>query len=188
MRISRHIVPMMALLALGGCSTAQNPLSGAQPQPAPELQTAVNTRVVEGTCPQIFMRDGTAFHRTYARGGEGDASKITYQASFAQTSRACTVNEQALNITVVAQGRLIAGPMGGPGRVSLPVRVEVKDGESVLYSQLVHFDAEIPTGDTAQFVFRKDDVSIPGGAGKQARIYIGFDSAPQKAPGKKRRK
>ena len=179
---------MMALLALGGCSTPQNPLSGMQPQQTPELQTAVNTRVVEGTCPLIFMQDGTAFHRTYAKGGEGDAQKIVYQASFAQTTRACTVNEQALNITVVAQGRLIAGPMGGPGRVSLPVRIEVKDGENVLYSQVTRFDAEIPNGDTAQFVFRKDDISIPGGAGKQARIYIGFDSGPEKAPGKKRRK
>ena len=186
MRISRHIVPMMALLALGACSTAQNPLTGVQPQP--ELQTAANTRVVEATCPKIFMQDGTAFHRTYAKGGDGDPQKIVYQASFAQTTRACTVNEQALNITVVAQGRLIAGPMGGPGRVSLPVLIEVKDGETVLYSQVTRFDAEMPGNDPVQFIFRKDDISIPGGAGKQARVYIGFDSSPQKAPAKKRRK
>ncbi len=189
-QVWRRIVPVISLLALAGCTTGQNPLTSTAPEPKPEPQLATNTTVVEGTCPKVFLRDETAFYRSYGKGGDNDPSKVAYQASIAETSRACTMDSTSLNITVVAKGRLVTGPLGASGRVVLPIRVEVLDGENALYSELTRFEAEIPAGGEAtQFVFRKDGITIPGGAGKLARIYVSFDSAPAKAaPGKRRKK
>ncbi len=143
--------------------------------------------VVQGTCPQIVLRDGTAFHRVYARGarkmpdGSGDPSKLIYQASLANTTRECRVGPEGLIITVQAQGRIVAGPAGKPGNYQLPIRVAVADDDNVLYAQLTQFDAEIPQGALGnQFLFTKADVVVPAGAGQLTKIYIGFDEHPGK--------
>jgi hypothetical protein len=37
-----------------------------------------------------------------------------------------------MTINLIAQGRVVQGPAGTPGSVSLPVLVEVVDGDNVL--------------------------------------------------------
>jgi len=175
--VSRPIVFAAALTLLAGCNT-QKTLETTDNKSAAAAPTDTMP-VVEGTCPQIFLRDGTSSYRTYAKGGKDDPAKVIYQASLAETSRSCTMNASAMNITVVAQGRLVTGPVGSAGNLVMPIRVAVTDGQTTLYSELVKFEAAIPAGgSSAQFVFRKDNVSIPGGAGKLAKIYIGFDEGP----------
>ncbi len=100
-------------------------------------------------------------------------------AAFGDYTRQCTLNEQNLTMTIVAQIRLIAGPAGGPGRVTLPIRITAVDGEDVINSQVVPFTAEIPAGQTAtQVLFRQDGFKLPVGSGSLVRVNIGFDQGP----------
>lgn len=174
-RVSRFVLPLSILTIIAGCSTS----GGGTPGTAtPAVATAP---VVQGACPQVYLREGTAYHRVYAKGGQDDASKVVYQGSLAETTRKCTINETNLNITVMAQGRLALGPEGKPGRIKLPIRVAVIDNESTLYSELTQFEVDVPPEGVTQFLFTKDNVAIPGGAGKQSKVFIGFDEGPQKA-------
>lgn len=180
-KVSRAVVPLTLLGLLAGCNSSST-LSDTAPQPQAAQQAA--GVVVQASCPQIFMRDGTAYHRVYARGGEGDPSKLIYQASFADTTRSCTTDGSQLTVNVMAHGRVVAGPAGQAGTVSLPVRITVTETnplqqEEQIYSQVVQYPAAIPADSlSAQFLFNKADVSIPAAAARNAKVYIGFDAAP----------
>ncbi|MCX8996397.1 hypothetical protein NOF55_15740 [Rhizobiaceae bacterium BDR2-2] len=180
------MVSFTLLGLLAGCNSSSS-LSDTAPQgQASDLRqgASVNSVVVQATCPQIFMRDATASHRVYARGGDGDPTKLVYQAAFADTTRSCTTDGNQMTINVLAQGRIVAGPAGSASTVSLPVRITVTETnamqlEEQIYSQLVSYPAAIPADSlSGQFLFQKPDVTIPASSAQNAKVYIGFDSGP----------
>ncbi len=206
-KVSRLIVSASFLALLTGCNslgiggdskssapatqtngTAQiMPLAPANPSSNnPSIGTATTAQgtvapVVQGACPQIFMRDQDAIFRTYAKGKKDDPQQIVFQASFGDYTRQCTLNDTNLTMTVVAQLRLITGPAGTPGPVTLPIRISVVDGENVLYSEVTKFPTEIPPGAPGtQVIFRKDGITMPVGSGALVRVNIGFDTQPAK--------
>ncbi|NKK72668.1 hypothetical protein GFM13_20260 [Rhizobium leguminosarum bv. viciae] len=203
-KVSRLIVSASVLALLAGCNslgiggdskpatqpngTAQiMPLAPANPSSNnPSIGTATTAQgtvapVVQGACPQIFMRDQDAIFRTYAKGKKDDPQQIVYQASFGDYTRQCTLNDTNLTMTVVAQLRLITGPAGTPGPLTLPIRISVVDGETVLYSEVTKFPTEIPPGAPGtQVIFRKDGIKMPVGSGALVRVNIGFDTQPAK--------
>ncbi|MGR9244926.1 hypothetical protein [Rhizobium leguminosarum] len=205
-KVSRLIVSVSFLALLTGCNSLgiggdSKPATPAQPNgtaqimplaPAnpssnnPSIGTATTAQgtvapVVQGACPQIFMRDQDAIFRTYAKGKKDDPQQIVFQASFGDYTRQCTLNDTNLTMTVVAQLRLITGPAGTPGPVTLPIRISVVDGETVLYSEVTKFPTEIPPGAPGtQVIFRKDGIKLPVGSGALVRVNIGFDTQPAK--------
>ena len=56
---------------------------------------------------------------------QATAGDLRYQLSFGQTARECSVQGGAMSIKVGVQGRVILGPMGGPGIVDVPLRYAV---------------------------------------------------------------
>ncbi|MGK9050387.1 PilZ domain-containing protein [Neorhizobium sp. CSC1952] len=180
-KISRGFSAVSFVAVLAGCNSS-SPTEGLTAQ----AQQPV-TPVVQAYCPQVVMLEQDAIHRAYARGGQDNPEKLLYQASFGDVTRQCTANETTLTINVVAQGRIVQGPAGTPGQVTLPILVEVIDGDKVIYSQKVAFPVEIPAGGT-QFIFNKPDVQIPnaqGGASRFTRVRLGFDTGPAKKPARR---
>lgn len=199
-KVSRHLLFVSLLATLAGCNSlgfggnnATDPVN-VQSSTASTSATPANAAgtqgasVVQGSCPRVYMRDATASYRSYAKGAKsGDPQQVVFQASFGDVTRQCILSDTNLSITVVAQGRLVAGPAGGQGKVNLPIRISVVDGETTLYSEVTNFEAEIPAGAaTAQFLFRKDGITIPGGAGSLARISLGFEEGPAKKTANKK--
>lgn len=207
-KVSRLIVSASFLALLAGCNSlgiggdsksepapAQSngnaqimPLAPANPSSNnPSIGTATTAQgttapVVQGACPQIFMRDQDAIFRTYAKGKKDDPQQIVFQASFGDYTRQCMLNDTNLTMTVVAQLRLVTGPAGTPGPVTLPVRISVVDGDSVLYSEVTKFPTEIPPGSPGtQVIFRKEGIKLPVGSGALVRVNIGFDTQPAKS-------
>ena len=164
-----------SLLILAGCNQTQT--GGAIA--AGGSATAPTPAVIQAACPQITLRDGTANYRTYTKGGaKDDPNAVVYQASIADTTRQCIQSETELKVTVVAQGRVVSGPAGGAGTITMPIRVAATDGDKVLFSELTQFPAEVQAGAGAtQFLFSKVIV-LPAGAGSYAKIYLGFDEGP----------
>lgn len=183
--VSRGVLAASLLMVLSGCN-AGNPggvLGSAADKPSATPATAPAQNVaaaVQGFCPPITLRDGTAYHRVYAKGAKDDASKVVYQASLADTTRSCTRSETTINITAMVQGRLVAGPEGKAGQVMLPIRVAVTDGEKVVYSELTQFPVTLTdVAQASQFVFTKD-VPIPPDVSGLTKVHIGFDEGPVK--------
>ncbi len=209
-KVSRLIVSVSVAAVLAGCNSLGTgggdnkaaassgagqimPMAPANPSSNdPSIGTATTASgstapVVQGACPQIFMKDADAVFRTYAGGAKaGDAQKLAYQASIGDYTRQCTLNDTNLTMTVVAQLRVLAGPAGTGGKINLPIRITVVDGEDALYSEVTNFPADIPAGAATQILFRKDGIKLPVGSGALVRVNIGFDQGAPKGSKKKK--
>ena len=186
--VSVNFVRLAAFVGISavvaGCNTSNVLDGGASAQQEnreAEVDSVTGQKVVQGTCPPILLREGTAYYRQYARGGDDDPDKVIYQAAIADTTRQCTVTGDQMNIQILAAGRAQAGPAGKAGKIKMPIRVAVveKGTDKVLYSELTQFEANLPSGTpTTQFLFNHRDVAIPSSASKSVRIYVGFDEGP----------
>lgn len=181
-----RFAPVMICVGLiAGCTSADpravlNPGGGNQ-QAA--IDPATNLEVVQGACPAVSLREGTAYYSAYTKGGDGDPEKVIHQASISDSTRQCRISGDQMIITVVVSGRVVIGPAGKTGEVSLPIRVAVLDGENVLYSELQKQAVAVTTGGPAeQFIFTNATVSFPASASRSAKLYAGFDPGPYNTP------
>jgi hypothetical protein len=174
----RRFLGISLLAVVAGCNQTDNSNMGVTSDPSgveTAAQQQTQTAVVQGSCPQVYLRDGTAVLRRYAKGAKDDPQKLLFQATLADTTRRCVLNESQLTMTVMVQGRVVSGPAGSGGTVNVPIRVAASDGSTTLYSELVQFPVNTEAG---QFVFTQANVTIPGGSGGFTKVYVGFDEGP----------
>jgi len=187
---SLKFLPLALLAILAGCNSS-SPVSGLSLGSSAQPAAATGPVVVQAYCPQVGMLEQSAIKNAYAGNAKDDPAKLIYRASLSEATRACTANDTTLTIRVQAQGRVVIGPAGKPGRISLPINVEViGEGDKVLYSQTQITPVDVPAEGVAQFLFDKADVSIPnqmGGVSTFTRVRIGFDDATVKKTGRNKR-
>jgi hypothetical protein len=187
---SLKFLPLALLAILAGCNSS-SPVSGLSLGSSAQPAAATGPVVVQAYCPQVGMLEQSAIKNAYAGNAKDDPAKLLYRASLSEATRACTANDTTLTIRVQAQGRVVIGPAGKPGRISLPINVEViGEGDKVLYSQTQITPVDVPAEGVAQFLFDKADVSIPnqmGGVSTFTRVRIGFDDATVKKTGRNKR-
>lgn len=179
----KFVILSAVLLFISGCTSLNlgtaNVGNNVNDKSNTETQSAV--AVVQGQCPRTNFREGTTFFRAYARGKENDPSQITYQASLADATRTCAINEDQLKVSVFAAGRVLAGPKGKAGTFELPIRVAVIDRTTneVLYSELTQQAVTLTEPNlTGQFLFNDPNIVLPAGAAGETLIFVGFDEGP----------
>tara|TARA_R110002020_G_scaffold110627_6_gene255507 strand:- start:1506 stop:2057 length:552 start_codon:yes stop_codon:yes gene_type:complete len=181
----RFVPALLGAALIAGCTSADpravlNPGAGGQ-QAA--IDPVTNSEVVQGYCPEVVLREGTAYYSQFAKGGDGDPAKIMHQASISDTTRQCRINGDQMTITVAVSGRVVAGPAGKAGTVEVPVRVAVLEGENVLYSDLQKQPVTLLEGMPAeQFIFTNANVTFPAASARAVKLYVGFDPGPYNTP------
>lgn len=180
----RHCIWALALVggvSLAGCQQGATPspenlgledASGEQEEPVRESE-------LRAFCPSVTLREGTAYFQTYEGGNRGNPDSIIYQAAISDVTRACKYQPGQTVITVAVAGKVIPGPKGRTGSITMPIRVAAIRGDEVLYSQL--FEHKVAIEDTAgatQFVFTDPDVVIPGGVDRTVQVMVGYDEGP----------
>ena len=161
---------------------AQTNVAGATPSVVDTVSEPGRITDVElrAYCPKVDLREGTAFYRTYEKGGKEteDPSLVIYQAALAETSRDCKFANGILTMTVAASGRVVPGPKGKGGIITMPIRVAVTRGDEVLYSKLSTQDVQIAETGATQFVFTDTQVSFPQPTSRNITVYVGYDEGP----------
>jgi hypothetical protein len=168
-------------MALAGCQSG----SGVDALDVGNQQSddPVKLSELRAYCPAIQLRQGTAYFNTYERGGAEDPSAIIYQASISDVTRTCSRNSGTLNINVGVAGRIVPGPKGKAGTITMPIRVVVLQGSEVLHSQLYKYPVSV--GDTigaTQFIFNEPSIAIPIPQQQNLLIYAGYDEGPYDTP------
>ena len=124
----------------GGLST----LFGGKPDPNAGVVTvekqdyAPDFFLKSGYCPPVQVLPGAESLVAYDRGHENDENYIRSQGSITKTARECNaLSADTLSIKVGVAGRVLAGPKGGAGTVTMPLRIAVtkQGGGKVLFSQ-----------------------------------------------------
>ena len=200
MRNSGNLLVKLAVLFVAGaavsaCNTSDTggalDLGGNKDAKAQEQRILASE--LTGFCPQVTLREGTAFFTSYAKGaekedGSKDPALAIYQASITDVTRACSRATGALVINVAVAGRVVPGPKATGASVSLPIRVAIVEDGNVLYSQLQQFQVTVnPTDAATQFVFNDPNGTVPLASAKAIQIFVGFDEGAPKAPKTKKK-
>jgi hypothetical protein len=178
----RILIPLAVAVSAAGCNTSDLTSSFSSKPKVETVDAVEKPVVVQGACPQVYLREGTAIYRQYARGtkkdpaGMADPEKLVMQATIDQTTRQCVQAPEGLKVTVVARVRVVLGPAGAPGSFTLPIRVAATDGDTTLYSELSQFQVQVAQG-SGQFIFTKPDVLLTSASGL-TRMFAGIDEGP----------
>jgi hypothetical protein len=175
------------MFTVAGCQSSGNGLLGVGDKQGPtqaEAQAEGKVLASELTayCPNLTLREGTAYYNAYAAGGQDDQAKLIYQAAITGVTRACTRANGMLTMNVAAAGRMVPGPLGKAGTITMPIRVAVTLGDQALYSQLHQYKVQVGDTSTAtQFVFNDPNVTVPEPSARNYQVFVGFDEGPPKA-------
>ncbi len=177
-RVAAGLMLAGFVLAAAGCQSVGKSLdNGAIKPDAPKAKASE----LRAYCPTVTLREGTAYFNTYAKGGQDDADKLIYQAAISEVTRDCSRNDGTLTMNVAVAGRVVPGPLGSAGTITMPIRIVVVQGSQVLYSQLHQYKLQITSTTAAtQFVFNDPNVSVPLPAEGTYQVYAGFDEGPPK--------
>jgi|SRR5262245_61940776 len=138
-------------------------------------------------CPGVDIRTGASTLNIAAKSGPATAGDLRYQLSFRQTARECSVQDGTMAIKVGVEGRVILGPMGGPGIVDVPLRYAVVQ-EGPQPKTIVTKFKRLPVtvaGDQAhvQFTDIEEGLAFPVPQGTDLDayvVYVGFDEIGDK--------
>lgn len=133
-------------------------------------------------CPYIQIREGAS---TLTVNGAGDnaAMSLKYQGTFVRAARQCAVVAGQMVMKVGVQGRLILGPQGGPGQVTIPLRIAVVDekpaSSQTIVTKLIMIPVEVRSADdNPSFAHVEDNIAFPMPSSSELDnyiVYIGFD-------------
>lgn len=156
----------------GSVSTAifGNPTNQPTAQP-------VGPQEDDPTCPSVEVLEGTASLRV-GRAGSGD---VAHQASLNDVARECLFQPGSVSLKVGVQGRVLIGTAGRPGTYTVPVRVVVKRGESVVVSRIARISVSIPAGEASvPFAHVEEGISVSRTPGRdpadEFSVLVGLDS------------
>lgn len=176
---------LFAGLTVAGCASVESvlgpmgsifssaPATGPYGAPLPTPASDVD-------CPQVTVRTGAATWQIPPGTGP---TNIRYQASLGQLARECALLGDTMTVRVGIEGRVLVGPKGGPGNVSIPVRIAViHEGPQprTLWTKFYSIPVTIAQRTTqAAFAQVEDDVTfqLPANKGELAAyvVYVGFD-------------
>jgi hypothetical protein len=130
-------------------------------------------------CPrfQVWSRDG--YLTIYEQGRVGDALAVMHRGEITKTARECQIEPGRVTVKYGFSGRVLLGPKGRSGNVSLPLTVFVTDAkrEKVATGHVkidVDVSLEKPIGYFS--VVRTVTFSVPEGSRPgEFEVYVGFD-------------
>jgi hypothetical protein len=181
-------------LALAGCNASgggkiDSALGGVQAgQPA-----AAQVQDLRAYCPKTSVRAGTEKFDLYPplrkKGETPSPETLRFRATITEVVRECNYQGDFLNIRVGIAGRVISGPAGETGSITLPVRVAVTEGGTLVYSQLHEVPATVEPGRTnGLFSYVDGAISLPKPAAENIVVQVGFDDTPPDPKAKKPQK
>lgn len=179
--IAAGALVLAACTSGGGMNSVLSSLTPAKTTEVP----AQFAKTPDNYCPPVVIRGSTESMTIYERGKDGDAASVRYLASISKTARECRTDAGMLSIKLGVSGRVVAGPKGGAGSITLPVRiVAVKQigGAKPLFSQLYKIPVTLgPPDFGANYSQVFDQITIPiGPEDRDIIIYVGFDEGPAK--------
>jgi hypothetical protein len=138
-------------------------------------------------CPGVGIRTGASTLNIASKTGQATAGDLRYQVSFGQTARECSVLGTDMSIKVGVEGRIILGPMGGPGTVEVPLRYAVvREGREpkTVATKFKRLPVTIGPDQThVQFIDVEEGLMFPLPPNMELQayiVYVGFDEIGDK--------
>jgi hypothetical protein len=145
-------------------------------------QAAAPTTPPDIDCPGVEIRQGASTVQQSAADNGSVALSLRYQANFVRFARECALRAGNVVMKVGVEGRVILGPAGTAGPVTLPVRLAVvKEGlePKTIWTKFYMVPVVMPPGQpNVLFTHVEEDMSFPNPPGDDLDkyvVYVGFD-------------
>lgn len=137
-----------------------------------------------GGCPRFAVWPRDHHVTIYEAGRVGDGLAVQHRGEITQTARECQIQGTRVTVKYGFSGRVLLGPKGRPGTISLPVNVFVADAKRARISNdkasvEVTVSADKPVGYFSSVHTVTFDVPQGARAG-EFEVFVGFD---QTTPG-----
>jgi hypothetical protein len=140
---------------------------------------STNVGEIAHGCPRIVISGRDNNVTIYEQGRIGDGLAIMHRGEITKSARECQVEPGRVTVKYGFSGRVLLGPRGRDGNVSLPITVQVKDGkrERVATDQLrvdVSVALDKPIGyfsAVRSLTFAIPEGSRPG----EYEVFVAFD-------------
>lgn len=177
--VGRPAALILAVVGLAACSASGGGglLSGGSV--AGKKQYTLQDFAKSSYCPPVQIRGGTEAMTIYERGHDNEPAYVRQQASISRTARECSMAGNTLSVKVGIAGRVVAGPKGGAGTVTLPLRIAITKqvgGDGPLYSNLFKVPVTVSAPDYSANYEQVFPVSVDiAPDDRNLIIYVGFD-------------
>lgn len=175
------IVAAAIAFALAGCQSGDgaSKLKLGLGQPTPP-RDQVSERDLRAYCPPLQVRSGTAFYDVYKNRAEQKPQNVVYQAAIDDVTRSCAYGaDGSATLTAAIAGRVVPGPVGSPGKYTLPIRVAILRAGTVVSSQLYKYTVNVAdTAGATQFIYNNPAIVLPAPVDSSLQVFVGFDRGP----------
>ena len=162
-----------------GFSSERLPEAGEAPlteSPA-ALPAAAPAPGAAGSCPQLVAWPNERLRTVYQRGRDGENDAVVYRGEITKLSRECRYYGGGTVVKYGFAGRVLLGPKGSPGAVSLPVSIRVADPyKATLARDKVSVRVTIPHNNPVGYFSMVREISFPVRPGTRPEDYKIFVS------------
>jgi hypothetical protein len=145
-------------------------------------------------CPYIDIREG-ASTLTVRTGADNPAMSLKYQGTLVRAARQCALVNGQMVMKVGVEGRIILGPQGAPGQITVPLRIAIVDqpaGQSTtILTKFILIPVTVSSlDDNPAFTHVEDGLAFPMPASGNLDdyiVYIGFDPIAAQAQQRRER-
>ncbi|MFT3732305.1 MAG: hypothetical protein QM780_12960 [Hyphomicrobium sp.] len=138
---------------------------------------------VDAGCPRFVIAPHDNYITFYEVGHVGDALAVAQRGEITKTARECQVEPGRVTVKYGFSGRVLLGPKGQPGSVTLPITVAVNDGKRTkITTDSVKLDVNVGLDKPISYFSTVRTVTFPiaeGARPGEYQLIVGFDS---KAP------
>lgn len=158
----------------------QSPVTPATLAAAAQTGTD-NSALTTGSigCPSFDVSANDSTVTFHAPGLGNDSLSVMHRGEITNTARECSPSSNGLAVKYGFSGRVLLGPKGQAGSITLPATVTVVDGTNgTLKTENVRVVVDVPAGSTAGYFSEVREIDLPvqpGASPKGYRIYVGFD-------------
>jgi hypothetical protein len=184
---------LAASVLVSGCSMPRfsSPFGAGREDnsaPPPDQLTAISQANAGSTtlpsgmsanCPQVVAWPRDRMVTIYQPGHVGDTLYVRHRGEITKLSRECQIFSGRVVVKYGLAGRVLLGPKGGPGTVTLPVSVRAAGADQIaLANDKMTITATVPPGNPAGYFSMVREISFPiqmGSRPEDYKIFVAFE-------------
>lgn len=140
---------------------------------------AMDIEAISGGCPPLRVWPADRHLTVYEIGHVGDSMAVVHRGSITKTARECSLTEDGIVIKYGFAGRVLMGPKGQDGTVTLPVKIHVTDTSGTkLKTETINVQVKLTREKPVAYfsVVRKIGFErAPGVPAQSYRVFLAFD-------------
>lgn len=130
-------------------------------------------------CPQVVAWPRDRLLTVYQAGHSGDAKAVVHRGEITKMSRECQFYSGRVVVKYGFAGRVLLGPKGGPGTVSLPVSIRVAGADQrTLATDRMIIPTTVPHNSPFGYFSMVREIAFPimvGSRPEDYKIFVAFD-------------